>query len=97
MSALYSENVMLDALGRLNRDVEDAWMINEGMLNKVFRFADFKEAFAFMEKVAEVAEAVNHHPDWCNSYNRVDIKLTTHEVGGLTHRDFDLAAKIEKI
>ena len=62
-----------------------------GAITRAFRFGDFAEAFAFMTQVALVAEKSNHHPEWSNVYSRVDITLTTHDVGGLSQRDIDLA------
>ena len=64
---------------------------------KSFRFADFGEAFAFMTRVALEAEKADHHPEWSNVWNRVDIALTTHSAGGLTAKDVELARKIEAI
>ena len=55
------------------------------------KFADFAEAFAFMTRVAILAEKADHHPEWFNVYNRVEIKLTTHDAGGVSQRDIDLA------
>lgn len=60
-----------------------------------FAFPDFVHAFAFMTRVALEAEKRNHHPDWSNVYNRVTIALTTHDAGGLTERDFELARAID--
>jgi 4a-hydroxytetrahydrobiopterin dehydratase len=60
-----------------------------------FKFADFSAAFAFMTRVALAAEKADHHPDWSNVWNRVDVKLTTHDAGGLTEKDFALAAAID--
>lgn len=59
-----------------------------------FRFDDFVAAFSFMAAVALLAERADHHPEWSNVYNRVSIRLTTHDAGGLTRRDFDLASAI---
>ena len=60
-----------------------------------FRFADFAEAFGFMARVAIVAEKADHHPEWFNVYNRVDITLTTHDAAGLSQRDVALARAID--
>ena len=66
-------------------------------IRRGFRFADFSEAFAFMTRVALAAEKADHHPDWSNVWNRVEIALTTHDAGGLTDRDLDLAAAIDAL
>jgi 4a-hydroxytetrahydrobiopterin dehydratase len=73
------------------------WKIEQGKLHRVFEFRDFRQAFAFMTGVALAAEAMNHHPDWSNAWNKVVIGLTTHSAGGLTKNDFELAAQIQKI
>ena len=62
-----------------------------------FRFRTFAEAFAFMTRVALAAEKADHHPDWSNSWNRVEISLTTHSEGGVTRRDVELAQAIDAI
>lgn len=62
-----------------------------------FKFADFSEAFAFMARVALIAEKRDHHPEWSNVYNRVEITLTTHDAGGLSQRDVDMAAAIDAL
>lgn len=68
------------------------------MLVRTFTFKDFSEAFAFMTRVALIAEKENHHPDWSNVYNRVTIKLSTHDAGNIiTEKDQRLAAAIDKI
>jgi 4a-hydroxytetrahydrobiopterin dehydratase len=64
-------------------------------IRRSFRFADFQVAFSFMTQVALAAEQMNHHPDWSNVWNQVDIRLSTHDAGGLTERDFKLAAVID--
>ncbi len=66
-------------------------------IQRSVKFADFSEAFAFMTRVALAAEKANHHPDWSNVWNRVDILLTTHDAGGLTRRDIDLAKTIDAL
>ena len=72
------------------------WSLAQGKLHRVFEFRDFRQAFAFMTGVALAAEAMNHHPDWSNSWNKVVIDLMTHSAGGLTKNDFELAAKIQQ-
>lgn len=66
-------------------------------ISRGYVFADFSEAWAFMSRVALLAEQQNHHPDWANVYNKVAITLTTHEVDGLSAKDFKLAAAIDKL
>ena len=62
-----------------------------------FKFKNFRQAFAFMTEVALIAEKADHHPEWTNVYNRLDIVLTTHDAGGVSERDIALAEEIEKI
>ncbi|HTK35972.1 MAG TPA: 4a-hydroxytetrahydrobiopterin dehydratase [Caulobacteraceae bacterium] len=66
-------------------------------LTKDFRFADFSAAFGFMTRVALAAEAMDHHPEWTNAYNRVEITLTTHSSGGVTALDLALARAIDRL
>lgn len=66
-------------------------------ISRSFKFKNFVEAFGFMGKVALIAEKLNHHPDWSNSYNKVDISLTSHDVNGLSERDITLAEKIDEL
>lgn len=67
------------------------WELMGQSIEKDFEFADFKSAFGFMSRLAEVAESLNHHPDWSNTYNKVHISLTSHEAKGLTDKDFSFA------
>ena len=66
-------------------------------ITRSFVFADFEEAFAFMTRVALIAEKRDHHPEWFNVYNKVDITLTTHDAGGLSLRDVKMARKIDAL
>lgn len=65
-------------------------------ITRSFRFKDFNAAFGFMTRVALMAEKMDHHPDWFNAYNRVDVTLSTHDAGGLTDRDITLAKFIDR-
>ncbi|MBW4531898.1 MAG: 4a-hydroxytetrahydrobiopterin dehydratase [Aphanothece saxicola GSE-SYN-MK-01-06B] len=71
------------------------WTVREGKLHRELRFADFSAAFGFMTRVALAAEALGHHPEWCNVWNRVTINLTTHDTGGLSDLDLALAQQID--
>lgn len=85
-------------LGKLNENLaEHPWAIDNDKLHKEFRFANFIEAFGFMTRLAIIAQEMNHHPEWSNVYNRVVIDLTTHEAGGISSLDFELAEKIEAL
>jgi 4a-hydroxytetrahydrobiopterin dehydratase len=74
-----------------------AWRVVDGALQREFAFENFIAAFGFMSSVALLAEKRDHHPDWSNSYGKVLIRLSSHDVGGLSQRDFDLAAGIDAI
>lgn len=73
-----------------------SWSIEDAKLTRVLKFKDFVEAFAFMTKVALIAEQMNHHPEWSNVYSTVRIQLTTHDAGGLSAKDFQLAERIDE-
>jgi len=73
------------------------WVRVEEKLHRELRFGDFSEAFAFMTRVAMLAEQRDHHPEWTNVYATVGIDLTTHAAGGITELDFDLAAAIDRL
>jgi len=78
--------------------VPQGWkVIDEKKLQREFKFRDFVEAFGFMAKVAIASEKMDHHPKWLNVYNRVTIDLTTHNVGGISSLDIDLAKKINSL
>jgi 4a-hydroxytetrahydrobiopterin dehydratase len=76
----------------------EGWALDEDGLGirKSFKFRTFIQAFGFMTEAAIAAEKLNHHPEWFNVYNRVDVRLTTHDAGGLSELDFKLAAAMEK-
>lgn len=94
MNALWNADDVTRALVQLPACAQQRWaLINQGLeLDLVF--ADFQQAFAFMTLVAAQAERLNHHPEWRNVYNQVHIRLTTHDAGGLTEKDGELAACI---
>ncbi len=87
-----SEDELKDALSQL-----DGWSIKDGKLHRQYQFGSFVEAFGFMSSVALVAESMGHHPEWFNVYNRVTIDLTTHDSGGITRLDVDLARKANEL
>ena len=82
-----------NALGALN-----GWSRAESRhaIEKSFKFKNFNEAWAFMSRIALLAEKMDHHPEWSNVYNRVNITLTTHDAGGISERDIKMAAQIDK-
>jgi 4a-hydroxytetrahydrobiopterin dehydratase len=73
------------------------WSVVDGKLHREYAFEDFVHAFGFMATSAIAIEAMNHHPEWKNVWNRVTVDLTTHEAGGITGKDFVLAAKLEQV
>jgi 4a-hydroxytetrahydrobiopterin dehydratase len=88
-------------LGKAERDAAldklDGWALSHSgdAITRTFVFADFSEAFGFMTRCALAAESLGHHPDWSNSYKTVTVKLTTHDAGGLTAKDFELAGQMD--
>ena len=82
------------ALARL-----DGWTEVQGRdaIRKKFTFKDFNEAFGFMARAALVAEKLDHHPEWFNVYNRVEVTLATHDAGGVTQRDIELAQTMDRL
>ena len=74
-----------------------AFTRNGDAIGRKFEFDDFSEAFGFMARVALIAEKDDHHPEWSNVYNRVEIELTTHDAGGLSMRDITMARAIEQL
>ena len=73
------------------------WQVGNDRLKRQWQFSDFSEAFAFMTRVALLAESKQHHPNWSNVYNRVTIELTTHDLGGLSNLDAELARSIDAL
>jgi 4a-hydroxytetrahydrobiopterin dehydratase len=73
------------------------WTVVNAKLHREFQFPDFVQAFGFMTRAALVAESMGHHPEWFNVYNRVVIDLTTHDAGGISAKDFELAAKLDAL
>jgi 4a-hydroxytetrahydrobiopterin dehydratase len=87
-----SPNELDTALSELS-----GWDLQNGKLHRQFQFPSFVEAFGFMSSVALVAEAMGHHPEWFNVYNRVTVDLTTHDAGGITTKDVELARKMNDL
>ena len=85
MSLLSQENIQSELQSMTG------WSLEGTHLMKNYKFKDFKEAFAFMTRVALKAEQMNHHPDWFNVYNRVEVKLSTHDASGVTSKGIELA------
>lgn len=76
---------------------KQGWTIKESSIYKEFKFTDFQEAFGFMTRIAIVADKMEHHPEWFNVYNKVNITLSTHDCNGVSMRDVKLALKIDEI
>ena len=77
--------------------IPEHWTHKENQLKREIRFKDFSAAFAFMTRVAMIAETQDHHPEWTNTYNRVEIALTTHDANGLTNRDIGFARSVNAL
>ena len=75
----------------------EGWSLSGEKLHREFRFRDFVQAFGFMARVALVAESMEHHPEWSNVYGRVTVDLTTHDAGGVTRRDLELARRMNEL
>ena len=98
MVTKYTEEQIAAALATLNDNLapEEQWQRDGDKLIKTFKFKSFIRAFGWMSQMAIWAEKLNHHPEWFNVYNRVDVTLDTHDVGGLSELDFKMADKMEK-
>lgn len=81
---------------RLQTQISD-WSLRDGKLYRYIQFPDFSTAFGFMTQIALIAEKTNHHPEWLNVYSRVEIWLTSHDVGGISEKDFALAKRINQV
>jgi len=91
------EKLERSAINQLLSELK-GWALDDSAssISKTFKFASFVEAFGFMAESALAAEKLNHHPEWFNVYSRVEVKLNTHDAGGLTELDFKLARAMEK-
>lgn len=88
---------LAEQFAALNAGLAAPWQLADGKISKTWTFKNFRAAFGFMTQVALLAERLDHHPDWSNCYNTLNITLWTHDAGGLTELDFKLARMIEKI
>jgi len=96
MATRLEQSEFQNALEALNDIAGEApWVIEEGKLSKTFTFKSFIRAFGWMTQVAMWAEKLKHHPEWFNVYNKVEVKLVTHDVNGISELDFELAKKME--
>ena len=75
----------------------NGWRFLNNGIKKDFLFKDFSEAFAFLTRIAMISEKMNHHAEWSGVYNKVHIRLSTHDAGGVTQKDIDMASLIEKL
>lgn len=89
---IYNEETAKEYL----QDLEN-WHFENNGIEKKFVFKNFTEALGFMVKVGVIAEKMNHHPEWSNVYNKVSIRLTTHDAKGVTEKDFELARKMDEV
>ena len=92
-----NESEIRKNLETLNSDLENVWVLENDKLTKTYKFKDFVEAFGFMSSTASYAEEVNHHPEWFNVYSTVKVQLATHDVSGISYKDFDLAKKMDEL
>jgi 4a-hydroxytetrahydrobiopterin dehydratase len=74
-----------------------SWKKYENHLEKEFVFTDFREAMSIMVRISYIAEEMNHHPEWSNVYNKLNIKLTTHDTGGISEKDYELGRRIDEL
>ena len=91
-SARLTEQELTSALATL-----PGWSVVDDKLHREYKFRDFSYAFGFMATAATAIEKRDHHPEWCNVYNRVTVDLTTHDSGGITSKDSELAALLEEV
>lgn len=92
-----SERDVLDRLKLLNKNSHGEWKILNSRLVKDFVFNDFLTATAFMTRCSVLIEKLDHHPRWCNDYNKVSVELVTHEVSGISALDFELATLMDEV
>ena len=92
MATKLSESEIRSALRKMK-----GWKVVDGKLHREFKFDDFIHAFGFMTSCAIVAEAMGHHPEWLNVYNRLIVDLSTHDAGGISAKDFELAGKLNSL
>ena len=97
MTKALTPDAIQTKLAELNSDAPSKhhWQLRNDKLYRQFLFADFVTAFGFMAQAALIAERMNHHPEWSNVYSRVDVELTTHDVGGLSMLDVELARRMD--
>jgi len=93
----YNDEQIELAIAELNEQTQTGWSIKDGMLYHAFDFPNFVSAFGFITQVALLAQKLNHHPDWRNSYKTVEFYLSTHKCNGISSLDFNLAKVISEL
>ena len=88
----FSEKEIRERLGQL-----PGWSLEDGALHRVFEFDGFPAAIGFMVQASRRIDAMNHHPEWSNIYNKVDVRLTSHDAGGITESDIELARVLDEL
>jgi 4a-hydroxytetrahydrobiopterin dehydratase len=97
MADLLTQSQVQQSMQALLADPRNVWRLQDQSLHAQWKFQDFQHAFAFMTATAQTAQQMDHHPEWSNVYNMVDVTLTTHDCQGLSQLDLDLATRMDRL